>query len=58
MAYCINCGVEVDSAVENCPLCLSSIQKKGELTEKGIQDYPQEAESLQETKIDRKKRLD
>ncbi|MCE7743090.1 MAG: hypothetical protein GOP50_11635 [Candidatus Heimdallarchaeota archaeon] len=56
MAYCINCGVEVDSAVVNCPLCLSSIQKNGELIDKDIQDYPQEVESLLETKMDRKQK--
>ncbi|MHA1198508.1 MAG: hypothetical protein ACTSQF_04055 [Candidatus Heimdallarchaeaceae archaeon] len=57
MAYCINCGVEVHSAVVNCPLCLSSIQKKGEPIEEGIQDYPEEVqETLQETKMDKKRK--
>ncbi len=56
MAYCINCGVEVDSAVVNCPLCLSSIHKKGEPIDEGVQDYPQEEETLLETKMDKKQK--
>ena len=62
MSYCISCGVEVDSNIKECPLCLSQIHQTDEI-EKILEEnkYPEieeeEAEGAPKEISSRRRRL-
>ena len=43
VAFCDNCGVEVNSSIKKCPLCFGIIGEE-EAPDVDIQDYPVEIE--------------
>lgn len=52
MAYCVNCGVELDSELEKCPLCGTPVYRPKENTETARQTFPEKRGEVE--KVSRK----
>ena len=51
MSYCVNCGVELDSALQTCPLCNTPVINPRELEKKdGTSTFPQTRGQVEKVK--------
>ena len=51
MSYCVNCGVELDSSLKECPLCHTPVIHPGELQKTGLTSpYPEKKGQVETVK--------